>query len=156
MNAIHSAIYESEIGPLRISGNADGIFSLEFLNENPTTQKEIHPCLMDCYNQLDEYFQGKLQEFNLELRPEGTEFQIKVWQALLKIPYGQTSTYLEIAKAIGSKKAVRAVGVANGKNKIPIIIPCHRVIGSDGSLIGFGGGIWRKEFLLKHEKISPI
>ncbi len=156
MNAIHTAIYKSEIGFLKITGAEDGLYSLEFMDEKSIPQTEVHPCLKECYNQLDEYFQGERKVFNLELKPEGTEFQMRVWQQLFKIPYGHTASYMEIASSIGNKKAIRAVGTANGRNKIPIIIPCHRVIGSDGSLTGFGGGIWRKEFLLKHEKIYLI
>jgi len=113
---------------------------------------EIPQCLKDCVRQLDEYFIGKRKEFELELLPQGTPFQMKVWQKLMEIPYGKTASYKDIAEAVDSPKAVRAVGGANNKNKICIIIPCHRVIGSDGSLVGYGGGIWRKEWLLKHEK----
>jgi methylated-DNA-[protein]-cysteine S-methyltransferase len=101
---------------------------------------------------LDEYFKGKRQNFSLELQLEGTDFQKKVWEQLQKIPYGETASYKDVAVAIGNEKAVRAVGGANGMNNIAIIIPCHRVIGADGNLVGFGGGLWRKVWLLNHEK----
>lgn len=110
----------------------------------------------DCFQQLDEYFAHRRQQFSLKLNPQGTAFQKRVWQHLLKIPFGKTTSYLEIAEALGARKALRAVGAANGRNPIPIIIPCHRVIGRDGDLIGFGGGIWRKEWLLRHEGVVLI
>ncbi|MFQ5708464.1 MAG: methylated-DNA--[protein]-cysteine S-methyltransferase [bacterium] len=153
MSTTETTYYKSPIGYLKISGSAGGVQALEFLDEGSFPETEIPPCLQDCVQQLEEYFLGRRQAFCLKLQPEGTEFQRSVWQQLLQIPYGKTATYLDVATAIGNPKAIRAVGAANGKNKIPIIIPCHRVIGSDGSLIGFGGGLWRKEFLLKHEKI---
>ncbi|MBN1937224.1 MAG: methylated-DNA--[protein]-cysteine S-methyltransferase [Anaerolineae bacterium] len=101
--------------------------------------------------QLDEYFSGVRRVFDLPLGLHGTEFQQRVWRQLLEIPYGQTASYAEVARALGNPQAVRAVGLANGKNPISIIVPCHRVIGSDGNLVGYGGGLWRKEWLLKHE-----
>ena len=102
--------------------------------------------------QLRAYFRGELREFDVPLEMEGTEFQLSVWKELLKIPYGETASYLEIARRIGNEKAVRAVGLANGQNPIPIIVPCHRVIGSDGSLTGFGGGMENKRRLLELER----
>lgn len=156
MNETAKAFYKSEIGILEISGSAEGIHELQFTNLESAPHSAVHGCLKDCFAQLDEYFSGVRTEFSVKLKPKGTDFQQQVWQALLKIPYGRTSSYLDIATAIGNKKAIRAVGAANGRNRIPIIIPCHRVIGSDGSLIGFGGGIWRKEWLLKHEKVVLV
>lgn len=102
-------------------------------------------------SQLDEYFAGRRKQFDLQLAPMGTDFQEKVWQELVKIPYGRTITYGELAKRIGNPKASRAVGLANGKNPISIIVPCHRVIGANGSLTGFGGGLEAKQYLLEHE-----
>jgi methylated-DNA-[protein]-cysteine S-methyltransferase len=116
----------------------------------------VHPALEECLAQIDQYFQGTRQEFSLQLAPEGTDFQQQVWRELSKIPYGQTASYLDIARAIGNEQAVRAVGAANGQNPISIIIPCHRVIGSDGKLTGYGGGLWRKEWLLTHERDFSI
>lgn len=102
--------------------------------------------------QLDAYFSGQLTQFDLSLSPQGTDFQVRVWRALQDIPYGKTCSYLDIARALGDPNATRAVGAANGQNPLPIIIPCHRVIGQDGSLTGFGGGLDRKRFLLAHEQ----
>ena len=105
-------------------------------------------------SQLNEYFQGARTDFDLELRPEGTDFQCAVWQALAEIPYGETVSYGELADTIGRPSAVRAVGAANGRNPLPIVLPCHRVIGADGSLTGFGGGLPAKRFLLDLEGAS--
>jgi len=109
-------------------------------------------CVKECFKQLSEYFKGQRQEFFLNLEPMGTDFQKSVWRQLAKIPYGKTTSYGKIADVIGNPSAGRAVGSANGKNPIAIIIPCHRVIGSDGSLTGYGGGLWRKEWLIGFEK----
>ncbi|MFQ5676392.1 MAG: methylated-DNA--[protein]-cysteine S-methyltransferase [bacterium] len=149
---MHIAYYKSPIGILRIGGSEDGVHELEFTELQSSPDTEVHPCLRECFEQLEEYFANGRREFSLQLQPKGTDFQQLVWRQLQKIPFGRTASYLDIAMAIGNRKAIRAVGAAIGQNRIPIIIPCHRVIGSDGSLIGFGGGIWRKEWLLKHEK----
>jgi len=101
--------------------------------------------------QLDEYFAGTRREFDLPLAPQGTDFQRRVWHALVEIPFGRTTTYIAVARRLGDPAAVRAVGAANGRNPIPIVVPCHRVIGADGSLVGFGGGMERKRWLLHHE-----
>jgi methylated-DNA-[protein]-cysteine S-methyltransferase len=119
-----------------------------------TKESEIPTCLRDCVEQLAEYFEGKRREFSLKLNPRGTDFQKRVWAELEKIPYGKTVSYGDIARAVGNPAAVRAVGGANGRNHIVVIIPCHRVIGSDGSLTGFGAGLWRKEWLLNHERME--
>lgn len=156
MSETHAAFYKSEIGIFKITGSEDGIHEIEFTELKSGPEADVPACLKECFRQLDEYFNGSRKEFDLKLKPKGTDFQSRVWQELLKIPYGRTASYLDIANAIGNKKAIRAVGAANGQNRIPIIIPCHRVIGSDGSLIGFGGGIWRKEWLLKHEKVVLV
>jgi methylated-DNA-[protein]-cysteine S-methyltransferase len=105
---------------------------------------------------MDEYFEGSRKEFQLPLAPEGTDFQKRVWSELLNIPYGATCSYLDVARALGDANAIRAVGAANGRNPISIIIPCHRVIGADGSLTGYGGGLWRKEWLLRHEGVRAL
>ena len=152
MSPEYKSYYQSEIGLLEIVGTEEGIKSVSFVEDGPTDNFEAHPCLKECVKQLDQYFRGGRQEFSLKLAPSGTAFQKKVWRQLEKIPYGKTVSYLDIAKSIGQKKAVRAVGSANGRNKIVIIIPCHRVLGSHGQLTGYGGGLWRKEWLLKHEK----
>lgn len=103
--------------------------------------------------QLTAYFAGALTEFDLPISPEGTTFQLEVWAALEEIPYGETISYMELARRVGNPDAVRAVGLANGKNPLPIVVPCHRVIGSDGSMTGYGGGLSTKEFLLTHEGV---
>ena len=112
-----------------------------------------HPILLEASKQLEEYFSAKRKTFDVKLSPEGTSFQLKAWQALSKIPFGQTRSYGEQAQMIGLPKAVRAVGAANGKNPISIIVPCHRVIGKDGSLTGFGGGLSAKKKLLELEGV---
>lgn len=112
---------------------------------------DAEPALVETRRQLDEYFAGRRRAFELPMQARGTEFQQRVWGALLEIPFGETRSYGEQARRIGDSKAVRAVGLANGRNPIPVIVPCHRVIGADGSMTGFGGGIERKKWLLAHE-----
>lgn len=147
--------YESPIGIIEIVGSNESISSIMFIEENKkinSLQVEIPPVLVQCYNQLEEYFKGHRFNFTFPYEFEGTEFQKTVWQALTKIPYGETVAYQHIASLIGKEKAVRAVGSANGKNKLSIVIPCHRIIGSNGKLTGYAGGLWRKEWLLNHER----
>jgi methylated-DNA-[protein]-cysteine S-methyltransferase len=151
MNKTHKAYYESEIGLIEIIGKEEGILSLDFLEEGSMDNSEIHPCLEKCVEQLDEYFRGTRRDFSVNMILQGTVFQKNVWSQLMKIPFGETVSYKYIASSIGNTKAVRAVGNANGKNRIAIIIPCHRVIGSNGTLVGYASGVWRKEWLLKHE-----
>lgn len=145
--------YQTPIGTLEIAGNAAGIISIDFVENRRKIDREIHQDLQNCITQLDEYFNGKRREFSVVYQLHGTDFQKKVWQQLTRIPFGETASYREIAIAIGNQKAVRAVGNANKNNKIPIIIPCHRIIGSNGKLTGYAGGLWRKQWLLEHEKI---
>ena len=149
---IKISYYSSPIGYLEIGGTGENIVSVNFLEANPDRDAQVSPLLEGCIQQLDEYFQKKRQKFDLPLLPEGTPFQKLVWEKLLEIPFGATNSYLDIAKRIGNPKAIRAVGAANGKNPVSIIIPCHRVIGANGKLIGYGGGLWRKEWLLRHEQ----
>ena len=146
------ACYRSEIGPIEVVGNQKGILTTTFVEDEFESDGKLPACMRECLRQLDEYFKGKRQKFNLALIVSGTDFQKAVWQQLQKIPFGETASYGDVARSIGNPKAFRAVGNANNKNNIPIIIPCHRVIGSDGQLVGFGSGIWRKEWLLDHEK----
>lgn len=145
--------YKTPIGTAKIVGDANGIQSVSVLDEDFSTalKKKIPKELQECVTQLDEYFNGNRKTFDLKLNPQGTEFQQKVWSALTNIPFNKTRNYLEQSKQLGDVKAIRAVASANGKNPIWIIIPCHRVIGSDGSLTGYAGGIWRKKWLLEHE-----
>ena len=146
--------YKTPIGTAKIVGDENGIQSISVLDDDIETSTEIPTCFKDCITQLDEYFGGTRTEFDLKLNPQGTEFQQRVWKELLNIPFNKTRTYLEQSKALGDVKAIRAVASANGKNPIWIVIPCHRVIGSDGSLTGYAGGIWRKKWLLAHE--NPV
>lgn len=154
MQKVETTYYKTPIGTAKIVGNKDGIQSVSVLDDNIETSLEIPTSLQKCVTQLGEYFDGNRTNFNLKLNPKGTDFQKKVWNELLNIPFNQTRTYLEQSKALGDIKAIRAVASANGKNPIWIIIPCHRVIGSDGSLTGYAGGIWRKKWLLAHE--NPV
>ena len=149
---IHIAYYSSPIGLIEVAGNEEGILSVYFADKKKKSTPAPHPYIKECIYQLDEYFKGIRKEFGLKLNPKGTDFQEKVWTQLLTVPYGKTASYLDISKSIGNVKAIRAVGNANGSNPIAVIIPCHRVIGSDGKLVGYGGGIKRKEWLLNHER----
>ncbi len=144
--------YDSPIGILEISGTENGISAVHFTEKKTDPDPAIPLPLKDCCRQLYEYFVGNRMDFSLKLQLEGTNFQKKVWNQLMKIPYGKTVSYKDIARAIGNEKAVRAVGSANGRNNIAIIIPCHRVIAYDGTLGGYGGGLWKKEWLLNHER----
>ena len=148
----YRACHHSEIGPLEVVGNQKGILTITFGADEFETDRNLPALMAECLRQLTEYFKGRRQKFSIPLVLEGTDFQKAVWRQLQKIPFGQTASYGDIARAVGSPRAFRAVGNANNKNPIPLIIPCHRVIGSDGKLVGFGGGIWRKEWLLEHEQ----
>jgi methylated-DNA-[protein]-cysteine S-methyltransferase len=141
------------LGTLRISGSQAGIRAIQFLDEAPPVPPEepLPSVLTVCAQQLREYFAGQRRSFEVPLDLCGTPFQLRVWELLQHIPFGETRTYLDLALALGDVKAVRAVGAANGQNPVPIIVPCHRVIGQDGQLVGYGGGLWRKEWLLAHE-----
>lgn len=148
--------YESPVGPLLLAGSRDELNYVSFSSGRHAVAvepgwSEERSCFSDAVRQLDEYFAGERKAFSLRLNPEGTEFQRAVWAELQKIPYGETISYKQLAERIGRGKAVRAVGAANGANPIPIIIPCHRVIGNDGSLTGFGGGLPLKKRLLEME-----
>lgn len=144
-------LINTPLGVTKISGDEKGIASVTILNANETITDIIPEVLQDCACQLQEYFQGKRKSFSLKLNPKGTEFQNRVWAELQIIPFGKTVSYLELSKQLGDVKAIRAVANANGKNPLWIIVPCHRVIGSDGSLIGYAGGLYRKQWLLEHE-----
>jgi len=148
----YTGYYKSPIGFMRVIGTDESISYVDFIeDEQDRSNERLNPMVTDCINQLDEYFCKKRKEFNIKLSLEGTEFQKSVWQALIDIPFGVTKSYKDIAVSINNEKAVRAVGGANHNNKISIIIPCHRVIGKSGKMVGYGGGVWRKEWLLKHE-----
>jgi methylated-DNA-[protein]-cysteine S-methyltransferase len=145
----------SPLGMLRISGHVQGITEVLFCDDAELTvpATPVPDCLQACAQQLEAYFAGTRQSFDLVLAPKGTPFQQQVWETLRAIPYGKSRSYMEVSRAILGEKAIRAVGAANGRNPICLIVPCHRVIGSDGSLTGYAGGLWRKEWLLRHEGI---
>ena len=150
----------SPVGVLKLVAHEHALVAVLWENENPKRvrlaeliEDQQHPILLKTQKQLNEYFAGQRQIFDLPLDFEGTEFQQKVWQALLSIPFGETRSYKDIAEQIGNVKAVRAVGAANGKNPISIIAPCHRVVGANGKLVGFAGGLENKDILLKIEQL---
>nr|WP_321304227.1 methylated-DNA--[protein]-cysteine S-methyltransferase [uncultured Sphaerochaeta sp.] len=143
--------YESPLGTLTLTSNKDALLGLSFVSEIREKQ-ERNPVLEMAIQQLDAYFKGTLQEFSVPLELQGSAFQKTVWEALCTIPYGTVVSYQDIAIAIGNPKAVRAVGMANNKNPISIIIPCHRVIGKQGALTGYAGGLDKKQWLLCHER----
>lgn len=142
---------KTPLGICEIMGDEDGISEIKVLDQEKELSKNIPETLIPAVNQITAYFKGELQDFHLKLNPKGTPFQKEVWQALSEIPYGVTHSYLKLSKKLGNVKAIRAVAAANGKNPLWIVIPCHRVIGSDGSLTGYAGGLWRKKWLLDFE-----
>lgn len=142
---------ETPLGYAKIIGDQDGITSVSTLDKSENTSESIPESLLDCVSQLKAYFNNQLKTFDLKLNPEGTDFQKKVWKQLEKIPFGKTISYLDLAKQLGDAKTIRAAASANGKNPLWIIVPCHRVIGTDGSLTGYAGGLHRKQWLLNHE-----
>ncbi|WP_309614351.1 methylated-DNA--[protein]-cysteine S-methyltransferase [Flavobacterium sp.] len=144
---------ESPLGIAKIVGDENGISEISVLSEGAVTT-EIPAQLQECVSQLREYFDGQRNHFDFKLNPQGTDFQQRVWQELLNIPFGKTMSYLDLSKKLGDVKAIRAVASANGKNPVWIVVPCHRVIGTDGSLTGYAGGLWRKKWLLEHESPS--
>lgn len=154
MTAVH--IHDSPVGPLTLVSDGAALTGVFFAKQKhgaaPAEATKPDRIIDAARKQLDSYFAGRRTGFDLPLKPTGTAFQTRVWAALTKIPYGETKSYGAIAAGIGSPKAVRAVGAANGRNPIPIIIPCHRVIGADGTLTGFGGGMERKAWLLDLER----
>lgn len=156
-------IIASPVGPLTLVTDNKSIIQIGWENAgyvnvqtDAAGKDESHPLLLQAEEELNEYFAGKRKVFTISLHPEGTEFQQKVWKALLDIPFGKTKTYGNIASIIGNPDAVRAVGGAANRNPIPVIIPCHRVIGADGKLVGFAGGLERKEILLEIEGKKKI
>lgn len=153
----HVFYYETALGIIGIAESNDEIthlfFEVEKFLEKEYEKKET-PVLAEAGKQLREYFEGKRREFALPLNPTGTEFMLRVWKALLEIPYGETRSYKDIAALAGNSKACRAVGMANNRNPISIVIPCHRVIGANGALVGYGGGLDKKTFLLEMEEKS--
>ncbi len=147
--------YNSPLGFLNLKSDGQFITEISF-SESELQEQNDCAVILQCKQQLEDYFSGKSIEFDLPLNPKGTEFQQKVWNELIKIPYGETITYMELAVRLGDAKAVRAVGTANGRNPIAIVIPCHRVIGAGNKLTGYAGGIWRKKILLELEMKHSI
>lgn len=150
MEKLYYGYYKSPIGNLRIVVDESSLVALDF-NEDEKKQSDEHRYINEVKKQLDEYFKGIRELFDLNIKINGTDFQNKVWNELTKIPYGETISYKELATRIGNDKACRAVGNANNKNKISIVIPCHRVVGSNKKLVGYAGGLEKKEWLINHE-----
>lgn len=145
-----TAYIQTPIGTAELKGDENGLASITVL-DNKIPSGTLPEVLKDAAQQFQEYFNGDRTVFDLELNPSGTDFQKKVWEALLKIPFGKTISYLELSKQLGDVKAIRAVASANGKNPLWIVVPCHRVIGTNGDLTGYAGGLHRKKWLLEHE-----
>jgi methylated-DNA-[protein]-cysteine S-methyltransferase len=154
---LHHVVVDSPIGPLTLVATPIALRALHFPNAGPPgpadgVREPAHPVLVQAADELDEYFAGRRQVFDVDLDPQGSPFQLAAWRGLLTIPYGETVSYGEQARRLGHDGKARAIGAANGSNPIPVIVPCHRVIGADGSLTGFGGGIETKSWLLHHER----
>lgn len=149
---LYRLFYRSPLGCLKITANETGITCVWFVAA-PDGPDHPDALTREAQKQLQAYFNKDLRQFDLPLSLNGTDFQRQVWQELTRIPFGKTRSYMEISRALGDEKAIRAVGRANGENPVGIIVPCHRVIGSDGSLTGYAGGIWRKKWLLQHEGV---
>ena len=147
---METVFIKTPLGIAKIVGDEKGV-SVISVSDEGASSSIIPIILQEAVLQLNDYFEGKRIDFTFKLNPSGTEFQQKVWKGLLGIPFGKTISYLELSKKLGDVKAIRAVASANGKNPLWIVVPCHRVIGTDGSLTGYAGGLWRKKWLLEHE-----
>lgn len=152
---ITTTYYSSPVGLLRISGTEHFISEVHFMKdeemEGAQPSASLSPLVLQCVEELIQYFSGQRRQFEVPIHQEGTTFQQKVWNELLGINFGKTISYLELSRRLGDTKAIRAAASANGRNNVAIIVPCHRVIGSNQSLVGYGGGLWRKKWLLDHE-----
>jgi len=155
---VTSTYYKSPVGVLRIAGTDTYISEISFidyLDEEEHRQRSlmgpVTPIVIQCIEQLIQYFQGQRRVFDFPISQEGTAFQQNVWNELMAIPFGKTISYLDLSRRLGDTKAIRAAAAANGRNNIVIVVPCHRVIGSKQDLVGYGGGLWRKKWLLEHE-----
>lgn len=148
-----TAFFKTPLGIAKIIGDENGISKISIQDNGEITER-IPAVLEEVVHQLQDYFDGKRTDFDFKINPKGTEFQQKVWQSLIEIPFGKTMSYLDLSKKLGDVKAIRAVASANGKNPLWIVVPCHRVIGTDGSLTGYAGGLWRKKWLLEHENLA--
>ncbi len=150
MNETYYGYFNSPIGLVEIGATASAVTFLKFV-EDRRERPQSNALLDKALEQIRQYFAGKRRVFDLPISFHGTNFQERVWQQLLNVPFGKTASYQDIARRVGNSLAVRAVGAANGRNPISLIVPCHRIIGHNGKLVGYGGGLWRKEWLLKHE-----
>jgi methylated-DNA-[protein]-cysteine S-methyltransferase len=150
VKAAYHAYCRSPLGLIEVGGTAREILTVGFVDQEQA-QHRSHATVRDGARQIEQYLCGERRAFELPLGLYGTPFQIQVWRQVLEVPYGRTATYQEIADAIGNPRSVRAVGGANGRNPLPLVVPCHRIIGRHGRLVGYGGGLWRKEWLLRHE-----
>jgi methylated-DNA-[protein]-cysteine S-methyltransferase len=148
----YQTYFRTPLGWCVIEASDEGVQAVTAQDQPPAFGLVSNIHTEHCEAQLQDYFAGQLKAFDVSLTPQGTEFQLKVWAELLKIPFGETRTYLQMARQLGDEKCIRAAAAANGKNPLWIIAPCHRVIGSDGSLTGYAGGLWRKKWLLDHER----
>lgn len=148
---MQQAFLQTPLGTAIIEGDENGVSRISITDGDSPTSTQTPKVLEEAVNQLQGYFNGNLNEFTFTLNPQGTDFQKKVWAELVNIPFGKTTSYQELSIKLGDVKAIRAVASANGKNPLWIVVPCHRVIGSDGSLTGYAGGLWRKKWLLEHE-----
>lgn len=153
-----TTVFDSPLGLVRIDGDANGVSRISCTDISPHESSlnllrpdELDEPVHQAVVQLREYFEGERQTFDFKLNPSGTTFQQSVWQGLLQVPFGTTCSYLTLSRQLGDEKAIRAVAAANGRNPLWIVVPCHRIIGSDGSLTGYAGGLWRKQWLLEHE-----
>lgn len=154
MPELYTTYYHSPLGLLKIAGTEDYISEVSFYDKVQKAEgkkKNLPPLIIQCVEQLIQYFHGERRLFELPVHQPGTKFQQEVWSELITVPYGKTISYQELARKTGDTKAIRAVGAANGKNNVAIIIPCHRVIGANRELVGYAGGLWRKKWLLEHE-----
>ena len=147
---METCLIKTSLGIATIIGDENGI-SVISVSDEGVISTTIPAVLQEAVLQLNDYFEGKRTDFDFTLNPKGTEFQQKVWKGLLEIPFGKTFSYMDLSKKLGDVKAIRAVASANGKNPLWIVVPCHRVIGTDGSLTGYAGGLWRKKWLLEHD-----
>ena len=151
---MQTAYLQTPLGTASITGDDNGIAAISIRDDDHEVTKKIPQTLQPAVKQLQEYFDGTRTKFDFKCNPQGTEFQQKVWRELLNVPFGKTVSYMDITKKLGDVKAIRAVASANGKNPLWIVVPCHRIIGTDGSLTGYAGGLWRKKWLLEHENPS--
>ena len=151
--ATYLSYYPSPIGLLEITSTEEAITSVMFVEAKTKPESALNPaCLSNCRAQLEDYFRGSLKEFDLPLHFDGTQFQMQVWTELTRVPYGKITSYFSLARKVGNPNSMRAVGNTSTRNKLCLVLPCHRVIGNDGKLVGYAGGLWRKQWLLDHEQ----